>query len=172
MADDPKAQNSNETETEERVVIEINSIDDIASHIQSTLDGGEPATAARSYTAKGGFKSIEALINTPAAILATLMGGAAYALAQQASDGDEDAQECLNLGIAYAQNVGELTSNMSSLNNYAATALLIDGDSRDVSEVPVDEKVKIVAAFIEGLPAAKQKNVPASFSKWLKAQTA
>lgn len=172
MADDNK-QNDATTATEtETVAVEINSPDDIASHIQSTIDGGEPATAARSYTAKGGFKSIDALLNTPAPVLATLIGGAAYALARQAGDGDEDAQACLDHGIAYAQNVGELTANMSKLNDYAATALLLDGDGRDVSEVPVDEKVQIVSAFIDSLPAAKQKNVPAMFSKWLKTQTA
>lgn len=166
------ADESNTTTETETVAVEINSPDDIAAHIQSTIDGGEPATAARSYTAKGGFKSIDALLSTPAPVLSTLIGSAAYALAQQAGDGDEDAQACLDHAIAYSQNVGELTANMGKLNDYAATALLLDADERDISEVTVEEKVTLVSGFIAGLPKDKQQKVPADFSKWLKTQTA
>lgn len=170
MAEDKgQTATANESEqTEEIEAIEITSADDIASLVSALEADGVAGATARSYTVKHGFKSLQPLLTTDPHVLAMMSGCISYALAQQAADEIEGAEEVRKLAIEYAENVSTLTANMTKLNTYCLTAMEFGygEDGEEIDDMTTQRKAEIVSEFLD----AQKKKPDADFIAWTKQQ--
>lgn len=158
-------ENIEETET----VVDISTIDDIASIISDLEANSTTGPAARSYTARRGFKSMTALVNTDPKILAVMSGSISSALAQQAADSVEGADQSLKLSIDYAKNVGKLTENMNTLHRYARAAFELGfapNGVEDIDDMNVSQQARMVLDFIESTKGVAKNAPPKEFKPW------
>jgi len=175
MAEDKsnKESQATETETEEVEAITIESVDDIAAHVEALAQDGASGQVARNFLAKRGFRSMAPLLKTNPHVLATMAGCISYALAEQSADGEEGAAEALALSIEYAENATTLKANMVKLRSYCAVALSVGYSSEidmegeiDMDDLNIHQMAKVVGAFLNAQKTTKVDKEFKEFKVW------
>jgi hypothetical protein len=168
MADQKDSGEQTAEQATEATAIEINSVNDIAGHVDALAQDGVTGATARSYTAKGGFRNVQSLVNTSPDILATMAGSIFYALAEQAANGDERAQQAMDLSIEYAENVGSLKANSAKLRTYCVLAIDMGYGEGDVADLDIHEQAAIVTDFLSAQKPDTMDKELKEFQTWVK----